>query len=609
VIRHVISLAALLATFAPAHAADSDSRAQAIFAGAKAATGGSAWGRITALRLEERVVAKGLAGRGDSLVTGPSGHFVQHLTLGPEHLTQGVGDAGPWSADTSGETRQLAGVERAEALTDACEAGYGWFWLPRCAGTLRFLGEKTEAGRKFNVLEVRPQDGVPVELWLDRRTRRPDHLVEQRLFGRVVTSISAYRPIAAGVCLPFKRVTRNDRTSERTVARLQVAIANPPVDEAIFAPPRAADLVRFDADADSVTVPIEIRNNHIYVQAGLDGQGPFTLMFDTGATVMIDSALPRRLGIKAVGKQALMGSGEKVERSQLVQLADISLGALHLLNQNAGTIDETTDRAVEDVPADGLIGYEFAKRLTITIDYAGGTMVLARPDRFIPPDGATPLPVTFQWHVPKVDARIDDTPISLVVDTGSRVGLVLTGHFFKASGLAARSTPGHEGIIGWGIGGPALGDLFRAQSLELAGISLPSPVTVVMTGQHEPPFDGVIGGPILRRFIVTLDYPHDRIWLKPNGLPAPGEYDRSGLWLNRAEDGFAVMSINADSPAAKVGFQTGDHVLAVDGQKAGSLELSDLRERLKGPSGTQIRFTLSRDAKPFDLVLTLADLV
>jgi hypothetical protein len=186
-IRHVIPLAALLATFAPAHAADADSRALALLEAAKAATGGRAWDRIMALRLEERVVAKGLSGRDDSLITGPSGRFVQHLTLGPEHLSQGVGAAGPWRADTSGETRQLAGTERAEALTDVCEAGFGWFWLPQCAGTLRFLGAKTDAGRKFDVLELQPRDGIPVELWLDQRTLRPDHLVEHRLIGRVVT--------------------------------------------------------------------------------------------------------------------------------------------------------------------------------------------------------------------------------------------------------------------------------------------------------------------------------------------------------------------------------------------------------------------------------------
>ena len=100
---------------------------------------------------------------------------------------------------------------------------------------------------------------------------------------------------------------------------------------------------------------------------------------------------------------------------------------------------------------------------------------------------------------------------------------------------------------------------------------------------------GNIGGDLLKRFTVTLDYAHQTLWLEANALAAqPEVFDRSGLWIARAKDGeIAVADVAADSAATASGIASGDEILGVNGRSVKSVRLYDLREELKGPVGTR----------------------
>ncbi len=61
-----------------------------------------------------------------------------------------------------------------------------------------------------------------------------------------------------------------------------------------------------------------------------------------------------------------------------------------------------------------------------------------------------------------------------------------------------------------------------------------------------------------------------------------------------------------DSPAARKGVQRGDLIIAVDGRPVQGLSVSSLVSRIRGKEGTNVRLTLQRGERTFDLVIERA---
>ena len=88
----------------------------------------------------------------------------------------------------------------------------------------------------------------------------------------------------------------------------------------------------------------------------------------------------------------------------------------------------------------------------------------------------------------------------------------------------------------------------------------------------------------MKRFTLTLDYAHQKLWLQPNPLSAQREvFDRSGLWIARAKDGaIDVADVTAQGAAAASGLAVGDEIVSVNGKSSQNIELYDLRDEFKG---------------------------
>jgi C-terminal processing protease CtpA/Prc len=110
---------------------------------------------------------------------------------------------------------------------------------------------------------------------------------------------------------------------------------------------------------------------------------------------------------------------------------------------------------------------------------------------------------------------------------------------------------------------------------------------------------------------VTFDYAGKRIFFAPNaGFAEEDPFDRAGLWLNQGDAGLRVEDVVPGSPAAQVGIQVGDEIVAVDGKSAAELGLSAVRELLKrSPVGTRVGVTLQSGGEKRELTLVLRDLL
>jgi len=126
----------------------------------------------------------------------------------------------------------------------------------------------------------------------------------------------------------------------------------------------------------------------------------------------------------------------------------------------------------------------------------------------------------------------------------------------------------------------------------------------------DPSLSGNIGGGILKRFVVTFDYGHSTMYLKPVAGPVADldTYDRAGTWFNVEPEGFKVIEVTAGGPADAAGLKAGDVITAIDGKPVSDIALPDARQRLRDdPAGTVVTFSVQRDSKPVEIKVTLRD--
>lgn len=114
-------------------------------------------------------------------------------------------------------------------------------------------------------------------------------------------------------------------------------------------------------------------------------------------------------------------------------------------------------------------------------------------------------------------------------------------------------------------------------------------------------YAGLLGGRVLQRFTLIVDYPHDSIILEPNGgIGLPFEEDMSGLSLDATGPDFSVYRVAAvlpHSPAEEAGLRKGDVVIAIDGQPPAALGLPKIN-RMFREEGREFRIAIKRGSGP-----------
>jgi hypothetical protein len=137
----------------------------------------------------------------------------------------------------------------------------------------------------------------------------------------------------------------------------------------------------------SFVVPFDtIKTQHMIVKAKINGKGPYTLIFDTGAP---DSLVNNRIAKEAEilpnnfksPPLALFGAKGQF-KIKLLEVGDLKAEKLSVM-----VVDHPTVTAISDVvgPIDGIIGFTFFARYKMTIDYQKKEMTFT-PNDFVPPD-------------------------------------------------------------------------------------------------------------------------------------------------------------------------------------------------------------------------------
>ena len=609
-----LSLYAALATLSAGHAvAQAPARAAApvpaaaapdpaaVLAAAKVASGGAAW---DALKTQHSLVklraagAEGTVERWSDIATGQS---MLQFSIGALAGAAGWDGKSAWTQEGTDAPKVDTSPAGIELAVNAAYRDRLAFWFPERARAKMAWKERAEdEGRKYDVVTITPEGGRPFDFWVDAETKLIARLVERETDVTRTETYSDRREVQ-GVRIPFHvRSRRGDPKFDEVVVVQRLAF-NEPLTGVVFGPPVEQQEVVFPAGRAAVDVNFEALSGHLFVRVMLDGRGPFRMLLDAG-------------GANVISKETaalIAGPGKPVPET--MRIAVTSLDGVELTGQRYVVADiEPFLRRVEGLDdVAGIMGLEWFVRMPVKIDYARSRLTLYDPAQFKYDGKGTRVPVAARGRLPKVQGSIDGVDGVFEIDTGSRASVTLAPAFVAKHELDKRFAVKNEAITGAGLAGPVRAGLARGKLLKLGAVEVPSPVIALPRGatvaQDRVDVAGNVGFGVLRQFAVTYDLPNDALYFdRYLNFGTPDIADRGGVWLERKGGGFEVVHVVAGGPAETSGLKVGDIVVEVNGAGAAQVSLPAVRDALRGPVGSRVRFKTSSGV---EATVVLRDLV
>lgn len=279
---------------------------------------------------------------------------------------------------------------------------------------------------------------------------------------------------------------------------------------------------RFASGNSALNIPLEIDNNIILMQVGVNNSKPLRFIFDTGAShTILHSRRGSELGLKPEEQVSGTATGGAIEGS-LTSGVSLKVAGAQVSNQQIGMVDFPVPPGFE---FDGVIGYDFINEFVVEIDYLKKIMNLYDPRTYSYRGRGEVIPLVLDdrriplAHVTIIPPRGAPVNAILEVDTGADRAFIFNSPFVKKHGLLSAMTDTTESASR-GAGGEQQIVVGRARSAQMGRFVFNNPTVGLIldaegAGASEEN-DGVIGGEIFRRFKVIIDYSRRRMILEPN---------------------------------------------------------------------------------------------
>src|ERR1044072_517594 len=344
---------------------------------------------------------------------------------------------------------------------------------------------------------------------------------------------------------------------------------------------------RFTAGQSSVKVPIELANDLIVLKVRVNGSRPLHFIFATGAgTFVIDPQAAKDTGLRGKRKLILDATGGSVQ-SGLIGPVSLSLAGVTVFKQALATIDLDAFAPLFGYKIDGIIGHDFINNFVVEIDYGAGLMSLYETGSYKYAGAGESIPIELVEKTPFVPVRIvlngrEAIEGKFEVDTGATGILNLNTQFVNKHKMLETLNTQTQSKLG-GAGGSAEAVKARVPAVALGRFIVKNPLVVFAQGtegsEGSAEYDGELGAGFFSQFKMILDYSRSQIILERNQSVSTTR-DLSGLDIVAERPRFRTCVVNgvaADSPAATVGVQEEDTIVAVDGQPTARLTLREMR--------------------------------
>ncbi len=382
--------------------------------------------------------------------------------------------------------------------------------------------------------------------------------------------------------------------------------------------------------ARKVDIPFTYVNRFIVIDVLFNGSLPLKFILDTGAenTILTQKEIAQALNLRFQREISVYGADMSQElTAYLISGIRMDLGAqLVLPNRSMLVLEEDYFRFAEiaGISIHGIIGADILRRFVMQVNYQRQIVTFYDPNYFQPPreHRATSLPVSFHRHKPylQLDTRIsraDSTrSFRFLIDTGASLSLLLHTRADSSLTLPASVLPANIGI---GLGGYLQGAVGRISGLQIAGYSLTQVIAYFQERSDSLDTDitfnrdGLLGNQMLERFILTIDYPRERLYMSAGRrINQRFRFDRSGMSLlatGRDLRTFVVMNVIPGSPADLAGLKSGDIIQSFNGWGSNWLELGSIVSKLMGQPGKRIHMKVRRDGQLLSFSFRLQELI
>ncbi|GAA4277644.1 pepsin/retropepsin-like aspartic protease family protein [Aquimarina mytili] len=405
--------------------------------------------------------------------------------------------------------------------------------------------------------------------------------------------------------------------------------------------------------ANTDKIKFELANNLIVIPVVLNGvELSFILDTGVGSTIIFSVDNRSSLELKNASKIYLrgLGDGEPVEAIKSLS-NEVKIGNAVSSNHTVYLVfDESINFSPRmGFPIHGIIGYDFFKNFVLDINYTKGVIKINKPRSYVYKKCKkcyqTEIAFRDQNKRPYVTAKYKSLKglidINLLLDSGSGSSLWLFENAEKGINIPKNS---FRDFLGKGFNGDIYGQRTKIEELHvgdfvLRDVTTSFPDSVYIRGIPIHKRQGSLGGNVLKRFNLIVDYPNRKISFKKNSFfSKPFHYNMSGitvqhtgfdiavdttafggskryneksrqyLGLNKIvnektvtlSNGFIlrpkyeISDIRPDSPADISGLRPGDVIIEVNGKKAYNYKLSELNDLFYSEEGKKIRIKVNR---------------
>ena len=341
-----------------------------------------------------------------------------------------------------------------------------------------------------------------------------------------------------------------------------------------------------------VQIPFELYNNLIVVPILLNETLPLKFVVDTGVqtAILTQKAFSDILNLPYSRKYTISGPGGiKLIDAYVTHNVSLRLPGVHGTGHALLVLEEDYLELRNYLGTDvhGVLGYELFSRFIVQIDYEKKVLTIYNPDKFRRKKKFNELPIRVEDTKPYIHVNTvltDSTSIQakLLIDTGASHGIMLET---SSDTRIKMPEPGVSSIIGRGIGGEITGRVGRIHSISIGPYVLqdvianfPDPnsyMDSLKIGRTKR--NGALGGEILSRFTIVVDFAKERIFLKKNSsFKKKFYYNLSGLTI-RAKGSrlnvFEITEVRENTAAQKAGIVQGDLIHSINGQLTSTMTL------------------------------------
>ena len=410
----------------------------------------------------------------------------------------------------------------------------------------------------------------------------------------------------------------------------------------------------YRANTDAQRVRFQLINNLIVFPIEINGK-QLSFILDTGVTktILFSLRTSDSLVVKDVRNVTLSGLGKGdpakalLAKNNTFRIKDMMSSDEDLYIVAEGAIDLSSKMGTT---IHGIIGYNLLKDIVVKIDYRNKFLEFINPKAFNSESckRCEEFPIQIRNRKPFINGKlvledsigVKNIDVKLLIDSGGSDAVWL---FENSKPSIAPPKKFFNDILGEGLSGTIYGKRSRVKGFKLGSFLLKEPTVSYLDSLSTSKAlnfkerNGSLGGDILRRFRVWIDYPNNRIILKKTGSLTSGfNYNMSGLTIayngkklvrkeqeskninyglgNQSTRGqgevsfvtnyryvflpvYKIDGVIPDSPAGLAGIKKGDAIVSINFKLAYDYSLQDILNLFQSKNNKRIVMKIRRNGE------------